>query len=53
MKSRSFNAIDQARGLVDGRGKDADLFERGSYIRTLQSWNADVSNSQQRGASST
>lgn len=40
MKSRSFDSIDQARGLVDGRGKDADLFERGSYIRTLQSWTA-------------
>ena len=53
MTSKSYERIDQIRGLVDGRGNDADLFERGSYIRTLQSWSAEESNTQQRGASST
>ena len=35
---KSFSSIDQVRGLIDGRATDANLFERGSYIRTLQSW---------------
>ena len=38
MESKSYNDINQARGLIDGRKGHADLFERGSYIRTLQSW---------------
>ena len=38
MASKSFAALDQARGAIDRRGRDASLFERGSYIRTLQSW---------------
>ena len=38
MDSKGFVSIDQARGLIDGRATDAKLFERGSYIRTLQSW---------------
>ncbi len=38
MESKSYDDINQARGLIDGREGHADLFERGSYIRTLQSW---------------
>jgi len=40
MDSNGFVSIDQARGLIDGRATDAKLFERGSYIRTLQSWSS-------------
>jgi dihydroorotate dehydrogenase (fumarate) len=38
LASKSFTAIDAVRGLLDNRGGDGDLFERGNYIRTLQSW---------------
>lgn len=38
MAAKSFTSIDQARGLVDGHGHQADLFERGSYIQSFQSW---------------
>jgi dihydroorotate dehydrogenase (fumarate) len=38
MASTSFETLDQARNALDRRGRDAELFERGSYIRTLQSW---------------
>ena len=38
MVSKSFTAIDAVRGLLDNRGGDGDLFERGNYIRTLHSW---------------
>jgi dihydroorotate dehydrogenase (fumarate) len=38
MESKSFSSIDEVRGRIDGRATDADLFERASYIRTLQSW---------------
>jgi dihydroorotate dehydrogenase (fumarate) len=38
MESKSFSSIDQVRGLIDGCGTNTDLFERASYIRTLQSW---------------
>ena len=40
MESKSFSSIDQVRGLIDGRATEANLFERASYIRTLQSWTA-------------
>ena len=40
MESKSFSSIDQVRGLIDGRAIEANLFERASYIRTLQSWTA-------------
>jgi hypothetical protein len=40
MASKSFDAIDQARGSMSSREKDTELFERGNYIRTLQSWQA-------------
>jgi hypothetical protein len=40
MESKSFSSIDQVRGLIDGRATDATLFERASYIRTLQSWSS-------------
>jgi dihydroorotate dehydrogenase (fumarate) len=38
MVSKSFTSIDTVRGLLDNRAGDGDLFERGNYIRTLQSW---------------
>jgi dihydroorotate dehydrogenase (fumarate) len=38
MESQSFASIDDVRGRIDGRATHAALFERGSYIRTLQSW---------------
>jgi dihydroorotate dehydrogenase (fumarate) len=38
MESKSYESVDQMRGLINGRGDHADLFERGNYIRTLQSW---------------
>ena len=38
MESKSFSSVDQVRGLIDGRTTEANLFERASYIRTLQSW---------------
>ena len=37
-ESRSFASIADMRGLIDGRTENADLFERASYIQTLQSW---------------
>ena len=40
MDSKGFTSVDQVRGAIDGQGSYADLFERGSYIRTLQSWTA-------------
>lgn len=40
MDSKGFTSVDQVRGAVDGQESYADLFERGSYIRTLQSWTA-------------
>ena len=40
MNSKGFTSIDQVRGAIDDRGAHADLLERGSYIRTLQSWTA-------------
>lgn len=40
MESKSFSSLDQVHGLIDGRAIDADLLERASYIRTLQSWSA-------------
>ena len=40
MDSKGFTSVDQVRGAIDGHGGYADLFERGSYIRTLQSWTA-------------
>ena len=38
MVSKSFTSIDTVRGLLDNRAANGDLFERGNYIRTLQSW---------------
>jgi dihydroorotate dehydrogenase (fumarate) len=38
MASRSLASLEQARGLIDGQAAQPDLLERGSYIRTLQSW---------------
>ena len=38
LESTSFASLDDARGATADRGAHADLFERGSYIRTLQSW---------------
>ena len=38
MEARDFRTVEQMRGLIDGHRAHADLFERGSYIRTLQSW---------------
>jgi hypothetical protein len=40
MDSKGFTSVDEVRGAIDGHGGYADLFERGSYIRTLQSWTA-------------
>lgn len=40
MGSHAFDTIDQVRGAVEQRVRDAALFERGSYIQTLQSWRA-------------
>ena len=40
MESKSFSSIGDVRGRIDGRATDADLFERASYICTLQSWTA-------------
>jgi dihydroorotate dehydrogenase (fumarate) len=40
MDSKGFTSVDEVRGAIDGHGSYADLFERGSYIRTLQSWTA-------------
>lgn len=39
MESKGYTSIEQVRGALADRGH-ADLFERGSYIRTLQSWTA-------------
>jgi dihydroorotate dehydrogenase (fumarate) len=38
MDSKGFATVDEVRGAIDGHSAHADLFERGSYIRTLQSW---------------
>lgn len=38
MASKSFSSLDAVRGLLDNRAVDANLFERGHYIRALQSW---------------
>jgi dihydroorotate dehydrogenase (fumarate) len=40
MDSKGLTSVDQVRGAIGGQGSYADLFERGSYIRTLQSWTA-------------
>lgn len=40
MESKSFSSLEDVRGRIGGRAPDADLFERASYIRTLQSWTA-------------
>jgi dihydroorotate dehydrogenase (fumarate) len=40
MDSKGLTSVDQVRGAIDGQRSYADLFERGSYIRTLQSWTA-------------
>ena len=37
MSAHEFAALTQVRGTID-RARDTDLAERGSYIRTLQSW---------------
>jgi hypothetical protein len=35
---KGFTTVEQVRGAIDDHGAHADPFERGSYIRTLQSW---------------
>ena len=40
MESKGFTSVDQVRGALDGHDAHTGLFERGSYIRTLQSWTA-------------
>ena len=37
MESSNYTTIDQVRGALDGHAGHVGLFERGSYIRTLQS----------------
>jgi dihydroorotate dehydrogenase (fumarate) len=38
MATQSFTTLKSVGGLLDNRSADGDLFERGNYIRTLQSW---------------
>ena len=38
MESKHLSSLADVRGKADGRDGDTSLWERGSYIRTLQSW---------------
>jgi dihydroorotate dehydrogenase (fumarate) len=38
MESKGLTSIDQVRGAVAGHPQSVALYERGTYIRTLQSW---------------
>ena len=38
MDSKGIASVDEVRGAIDDHPRHPDLFERGNYIRTLQSW---------------